>query len=57
MRLVLVMMAPVGHILSLHVMPVISGAEVILLASVVNLGRLVLAVKTRNLADDDKPLK
>ena len=57
MRLVVVMMAPVGHIFSLNVMPVISGAEFLLLASVVNLGRLVLAVKTRNLADDDKPLK
>ena len=51
-------MAALGYIISYKVVrPLINGAEMNLLAFVVNLGRLVLAVKTRNLADDDKPLK
>ena len=57
--LVLVTMAARGYIFSLHVGAVIIGALVHRghLASVVNSRKLVLAVKSRNLADDDKPLK
>lgn len=53
-------LAKPGYIMSSdhNVRPLISGAEMNLSASVVKpLSRLLLAVKTRNLADDDKPLK
>ena len=50
-------MAAVGYIFLPFVIAVISSANVDFLAIVVYNRRLVLAVKTRKLADDDKPLK